>query len=68
VNSSPLFLINELFASIPISSSVSKQSETNAGVTTAKFFTPFLAKSSITISVYGFIQGSLPNLDWKETL
>src|SRR5690606_2986668 len=63
-NSSPPFEIKSSLALIPISSSVSKQSDTNAGVTTAIFLTPFLAKLSISTSVYGSSHLSPDNLDW----
>ena len=54
--------------SSPTSTVVSKQSATKAGEKTSTFFTPSLASSLMVSSVYGLIQGSLPNLDWKQVI
>ena len=50
---------------MPISSSVSRQSATNAGQNTATFFTPRSASLTISSSVYGWIHGVRPRRDWN---
>ena len=47
----------------PISSKVSRQSETKAGQITSKLFTPWRASRTSSKSVYGFNHGSLPRRD-----
>ena len=51
----------------PSSSSVSRQSATNEGTTSASR-TPRRAASASTSSVYGRSQGSRPSRDWKQTI
>ena len=57
------FAALDSFPLMAISSNVSKQSATKAGVKTANFFLPSLAKRSNSKSVYGLSQGSFNILD-----
>jgi len=65
-NDSPPASRNISLPSMAISSSVSRQSETKAGIMTRSRLVPFFARSGRTWSVNGSIQGSRPRRDWKE--
>jgi hypothetical protein len=67
-SSSPPAALNCSRARIPISSSVSRQSATNAGQNTASRFLPARASSSSTTSVNGLIHGVRPSRDWNDTV
>ena len=48
-----------------ISSNVSRQSETNEGVTTVKFYIPSAGMFSIVSAEHGLSHSSLPSLLWN---
>jgi len=65
---SPPAAMKSSLARMAISSSVSKQSQMNAGQATASLVMPFAGISLITSDVYGSSHSARPSRDWKATV